>query len=101
MKTDQLTYQLKSFAGKLRPILRRHMFIMLLIVLGAAIYAVFSVNQILSVQDDVDYRLQKQQQERVVGRFDKATVKEINDLRDSNVGGDIPLENRTRQNPFN
>jgi hypothetical protein len=79
--------------------LRRHMsIIFVVVVLGALVYSVFSVNLILGMPSDEAYRMQKEA-ESFSTRFDDATIEKIDGLKDRQEAGDIQLPGG-RINPF-
>lgn len=92
---NQLSQALsKAFA----PILKHHVVIAFMIVLGFLIFTVFSVNSILSQTADLEYEA-TQRRENALTRFDNKTIEQINQLksRQDNASLDLPSG---RRNPF-
>lgn len=82
----------------LKPIVRHHLIISFVIVLGALIFAVFTVNSILTMPADQEY-ITKQQTEGIKTRFDEKTIQQIEELRRSDDRTALSLPGG-RINPF-
>lgn len=78
MKNSSLSLQ--PVVDILKKILQRHLVIIILLSLFAILYAVYSVNQLLNVPDDVAYRAEKQS-DSVRTRFDQDTISKLDRLR--------------------
>lgn len=78
---------------------RRHMSIIyVVVVLVGLVYSIYSVNLILGMPSDEEYRLQKEA-ESFSTRFDEATIKKINSLKARQDAGSVELPSG-RINPF-
>lgn len=99
MSQDISMKSMKEEFQKLGSSLRRHMSIIFVVfVLAALIYSIFSVNLILGAPSDEAYR-QKKEAESFSTRFDEATIKKIDGLRGRQDAGNIDLPGG-RINPF-
>lgn len=99
MSQDISMKSMKEEFQKLGSSLRRHMSIIFVVfVLAALIYSIFSVNLILGAPSDEAYRQQKEA-ESFSTRFDEATIKKIDSLRGRQDAGTIELPGG-RINPF-
>lgn len=79
--------------------LRRHMSIIyVVVVLVGLLYSIFSVNLILGMPSDEEYRSEKEA-ESFSTRFDEATIKKINGLKARQDAGSVELPSG-RINPF-
>lgn len=82
----------------LNPITSHHVIITFVLVIGALIYAVFTVNNALTMPADQAY-ITQQETEGVKTRFDEQTIKQIDSLRRSDDGTALTLPGG-RINPF-
>lgn len=93
---------MKGMSGELKKLgltLRRRMSIIyVVIVLFALVYSIFSVNLILGMQTDEEYKLKKEA-ESFSTRFDEATIKKIDGLKGRQETGNVELPGG-RINPF-
>lgn len=78
MKNSNL--QLDSILKPLRTVLAHHAIIVIFLGLSAIVYAVFTINQLLSIPDDEAYRAEKQA-DTVKTRFDQDTINKLERLR--------------------
>lgn len=90
-----MTEELKKTGLALR---RRMSIIYVVFVLAALVYSIFSVNLILGMPSDEEYRLKKEA-ESFSTRFDEATIKKIDGLKSRQEAVDIALPGG-RINPF-
>lgn len=95
LSTKQLSLQLRQ---ALKPITAHHVIIAFVVVMGALIYAVFTVNSILTQPADQAYIAQKEA-EGVRTKFDEKTIQQIDSLYRSETRESLKLPTR-RLNPF-
>lgn len=93
-----LTDSLQPIVNLLKLLLSKHMIIVIVLSLSALLYAVFTVNRLLSAGDDEAYRLQKQSS-ALKTRFDQDTINKLDQLkaRQEQASLDLPAG---RINPF-
>lgn len=77
---DKLKTQLKKYVSKLRPLLKHHYFFVTIVLFSAVAFAIFTVNQTLSMSTDGDYR-DRQLQSTVGGKFNQAAKDTINKIK--------------------
>lgn len=82
----------------LKKILSKHLIIVILLSLFALLYAVYSVNQLLSTPDDEAYRAERQA-DTVKTRFDQDTIDKLDQLRARQEQASLKLPSG-RINPF-
>jgi hypothetical protein len=80
------------------PIKAHNALIMFLLLMGVLIYAVITVSSIIQISDDSEYRAQAETKSLTTS-FDQATIKKVDDLRQSNDNATITLPGG-RRNPF-
>lgn len=89
-----ITAQLQPILRGVQPVLKHHMFIMVLISLGFLIFTVYSINGMLQQPPDEAYRAE-QEAKITQTKFDETTIERIERL------GTYPdLGPRTRNSPF-
>jgi 5,10-methenyltetrahydromethanopterin hydrogenase len=85
MKLGDLKPQIRNLIARFKklvaPVVRHHIIIAVLIISGVLMYAVVSVNQILSAPTDQEY-LAERSKESIQTRFDEETISRIEQLRD-------------------
>jgi len=80
------------------PIKTHLVLIMFLLLMSTLIYAVFTVSTIIQISDDGEYRLSAEAKSLGTS-FDEATIKKVDELRESSDGSAIELPGG-RRNPF-
>lgn len=93
-----LTKSLKSLRSSFEPVVKRHVMISLLLIVGFLIFTIYSINQILSDTTDPEYENSKQA-EAINTRFDDSTIDKINQLKSRQEAGSLELPDG-RRNPF-
>lgn len=96
--SQQFAGYIRQFKKGVNVLMRYNTFINLSILLGVLLYGLFSVQQILSLPDDAEYR-QAQIQKNTKTFFDQDTIQKVRGLRQP---GDIvdPELPPGRINPF-
>lgn len=91
---------LKSQLSSLSQLIaRHHVIIFLVISLGSLTYAVYTVNQTLSMPTDSNYQTE-QLSKSISTRFDENTIDKVNQLRSRQEAAAVRLPGG-RINPFN
>lgn len=80
------------------PIKTHLVLIMFLVLMGTLIYTVLTVSTIIQINDDAEYRLSAEAKSLDTS-FDQATIKKVDELRESSDGSAIELPGG-RRNPF-
>jgi hypothetical protein len=80
------------------PIKAHHALIMFVLLMGVLIYTVISVGAIIQVSDDSEYRAEVEAKSLNTS-FDQATIKKVDELRQSDDNTSIILP-EGRRNPF-
>lgn len=81
-----------------KPIKAHHALILFLLLMSVIIYSVISVNSIIQINDDTQYRLSAEAKS-LTPSFDQSTIKKVDDLRQSGDNTSITLPGG-RRNPF-
>src|SRR2546430_13678577 len=84
---------------RVKPVLKHHVFIVIILTLLVMMVAVFRVNQQLQQPSDEAYR-QQQESAGIRTTFDQTTINRIKQLRRGGEGGAVDLGNRNRFSPF-
>jgi hypothetical protein len=95
MNTSDIQNQLVTGAAVL---LKRHVLIVALLLLGSLFYTVFSIRNVISGSTDEDYRTE-QQAKTVSTKFDEATITAIDKLSSPDEPYNLALPTG-RTNPF-
>lgn len=80
------------------PIKQYHAVILFVLLMSVVIYSVYSVSMIIQTSDDVLYRADAEATSLKTS-FDQATIKKVDELRQSNTDATIELPSG-RRNPF-
>lgn len=80
------------------PVKKYHALILFTLLMSVVIYSVYSVNIILQTPDDANYRAEAETKSLKTS-FDQATIKKLDELRESNTNSPIELP-AGRRNPF-
>ena len=95
LDTSSLMATLKRITN---PIKAHHALILFVLLMSVIIYSVISVNSIIQINDDNDYRISAEAKS-LTPSFDQATIKKVDELRQSNDNTSITLPGG-RRNPF-
>ncbi len=95
MNTSDLQVQAAIYGKKL---LQHHVIIVMLLLLASLLYTVFAINQIISGQEDEEYRAE-QQAKTTSTKFDEETIDRIQQLKSTDQTFDLSLP-PGRINPF-
>jgi hypothetical protein len=102
MDMGNLSSQLKGILAQLQklaaPVLRHHVVIAFVVVSGVLMYAVITVNQILSTPTDETYFAERSR-DTIQTRFDDGTIQRIEQLGDRKQRPSLSLPGG-RINPF-
>lgn len=82
-----------------QPIAKHHVTIAFVLVIGTLIFAILTVNTILTQPADTNYLAEKQS-DTVKARFDEATIKRIDDLYHSKERIHLSSPQGPRPSPF-
>lgn len=94
-----ISAQLQPIYRSVQPVLRHHMFIVILTSLGFLIFTVYSINNILQQPEDQEYRMAEEAKQSQT-KFDQGTIDRIKKLQSSESSDGIDLGKRSRMSPF-
>lgn len=80
------------------PVKTRHALIMFVLLMGVVIYTVYTVSDIIKINDDPTYRSEAEAKS-LTTRFDQQTIQKVNNLTESDSNAPINLPGG-RRNPF-
>lgn len=80
------------------PIKAHHTLILFILLMSVVIYSVYNVSMIIQTPDDAEYRAEAESTS-IKTIFDRATIKKIDELHQSNTDTNIELPDG-RRNPF-